>query len=125
MTKVRSKQEVIQEVQKEGRTVHFATLMGLRHLKSSELDQKFQKYVGRVVLRGDIVKDDSVSYAVCAEQGSSASQTTAAKAMDVIARPPGCARRAADAASACAPVRVSRHLATSTTTRVAQIMLQH
>ena len=122
MTKVRSKQEVIQEVQKEGRTVHFATLMVLRHLKSSELDQKFQKYIG---LRGDIVKDDSGSHAVCAEQGSSASQTTAAKAMDVVARRPGCARRAADAASACAPVRVSRHLATSTTTRVAQIMLQH
>ena len=64
-------EEVIQEVQKEGRTVHFATLMG-RPLKSSELDQKFHKYVGRVVLRGDIVKDDSGSYAVCAEQGSSA-----------------------------------------------------
>ena len=40
--------------------------------------QKHQKYKGRVVLRGDIVKDDSGSYAVFTEQGSSASQMTAA-----------------------------------------------
>ena len=41
---------------------------------------------GRVVLRGDIVKDDSGSYAVFTEQGSSASQMTAAKIMDIISR---------------------------------------
>ena len=41
--------------------------------------RKHQKYKGRVVLRGDIVKDDFGSYAVFAEQGSSASQMTAAK----------------------------------------------
>ena len=39
---------------------------------------KHQKYQGRVVLRGDIVKDDSGSYAVFTEQGSSASPMTAA-----------------------------------------------
>ena len=44
--------------------------------------QKHQKYKGRVVLRGDIVKDDSGSYAVFTGQGSSASQMTAAKIMD-------------------------------------------
>ena len=42
------------------------------------------------VLRGDIVKDDSGSYAVFTEQGSSASQMTAAKIMDIISRLPGC-----------------------------------
>ena len=45
--------------------------------------------------RGDIVKDDSVSYAVFTEQGSSASQVTAAKVMDIISRLPGCAGQAA------------------------------
>ena len=59
-----------------------------------------QKYRGRVVLRGDIVKDDSGSYAVFTEQGSSSSQMTAAKVVDVIARRPGCAGQAADAVSA-------------------------
>ena len=42
-----------------------------------------QKYKSRVVLRG---VEDSGAYAVFTEQGSSASQMTAAKIMDVIAR---------------------------------------
>ena len=40
-----------------------------------------KKYKGRVVLRGDIVKDDSGAYPVFTELGSSASQMTAAKVM--------------------------------------------
>ena len=63
LTKVRNK-EVIDEARKEGKTVRFASLMDICHLKNSELDPKFQKYKGRVVLRGDIVKDDSGSHAV-------------------------------------------------------------
>ena len=57
--------------------VHFASLMDLGHLKNAEWETKHQKCKGRVVLRGDIVKDDSGSYAVFTEQGSSASQMTA------------------------------------------------
>ena len=38
------------------------------------------------MLRGDIVKDGSGSYAVFTEQGSSASQMTAATVMDIISR---------------------------------------
>ena len=59
-----------------------------------------QKYKGRVVLRSDSVGDDSGSYAVFTEKGSAASQMTAAKLMDVIARLPGCAGQVADAVSA-------------------------
>ena len=40
------------------------------------------------MLRGDIVKDDSGACAVFTEQGSSASQMTAAKRKDVIATLP-------------------------------------
>ena len=54
----------------------------------------------KVVLRCDIVKDDSGSYAVFTEQGSSASRMTAAKIMDIISRLPGCNGQAADAVSA-------------------------
>ena len=43
------------------------------------------------MLRGDIVKDDSGAYAACTEQGTSASQTTAANVTDAIARLPGSA----------------------------------
>ena len=61
---------------------------------------------GRVVFRGDIVKDDSGSYAVFTEQGSSASQMTAAKIMDIIPRLPGCDGQAADAVSAYTQVKM-------------------
>ena len=62
---------------------------------------KKKKIKSRVVLRGDIVKDDSGAYAVFfSERGSSASQMTAAKVLDVIARLPGCDGQAADAVSA-------------------------
>ena len=56
---------------------------------SVTLPSKLVKYKSRVVLRGDMVKEDSGAYAVFTEQGSSASQTTAAKIMHVIARLPG------------------------------------
>ena len=72
LTKVKSKKEVIDEARTSGATVHFASLMDICHLKNAELDAKRQKYKGRVVFRGDIVKDDSGSYAVFTEQGSSA-----------------------------------------------------
>ena len=58
------------------------------------------------VLRGDIVKDDSGSYAVFPEQRSSALQMTAAKVMDNISRQPGCSRQAADAVSAETQVKM-------------------
>ena len=63
---------------------------------------------------------------------------TAAKVMDIISRLPGCAGQAADAVSALYPskngrcsqiiensqIGVSRHLDSSTTTQMAQIMVQ-
>ena len=73
-TKVISKKEVIDEAKTSGAKVHFASLMEICHLKNAELEAKHRQYKGRVVLRGDIVKDDSGSYAVFTEQGSSASQ---------------------------------------------------
>ena len=61
---------MIDEARTSGAKVHFASLMDICHLKNAELDTKHQKYKGRVVLRGDVVKDDSGSYAVFTEQGS-------------------------------------------------------
>ena len=94
LTKARSKKEVIDEARTKGAKVHFASLMDICHWKNAELEAKHQKYKGRVVLRGDFVKDDSGSYAVFTEQGSSASQMTAAKVMDIISRLPGCTGQA-------------------------------
>ena len=106
LTKVRSKIEVIDEARTKGAKVHFSPLMDVCHLKNAELEAKHQKYKGRVALRGDIVKDDSGSYAVFTEQGSSTSQITAAKVMDIISRLPGCAGQAADAVSAYTQVKM-------------------
>ena len=106
LTKVRSQKEVIDEARMSGATVHFASLMDICHLKNAELEEKHQKYKGRVVLRGDIVKDDSGSSAAFTEQGSSASQMTAAKVMGIIAILPGCAGQAADAVSAHTQVKM-------------------
>ena len=64
LTKVKRKKQVIDEARTSGATVHFASLMDICHLKNAELETKHQKYKGRVVLRGDFVKDESGSYAV-------------------------------------------------------------
>ena len=97
LTKVKSKKQVIDEARTKGANVHFASLMDTCHLEKAELEAKHQKYKGRVVLRGDTVKDDSGAFAVFTEHGSSASQMTAAKIMDIISRLPGCDGQTADA----------------------------
>ena len=63
--------------------------MLLCHLKNSELAKEYQKYKGRAVFRGDTVKDENDFYAVFSEQGTSASNMSAAKFLAFIARLPG------------------------------------
>ena len=111
LTKVRNKSDAIDEARTKGAKVHFCLIDGhMSFEKMLNWRQSTKKYKGRVVLCGDIVKDDSGSFAVFTEQGSSASQMTAAKVMDIISRLPGCDGQAADAVSAytlvkreCAP----------------------
>ena len=78
--------------------------MDICHLKNGELEPQYQKYRDGDVLRGDTVEDDSGADEVFSEQGSSPSQLTAAKVMDVIARLPDWAGQATDAVSACTQV---------------------
>ena len=74
--------------------------------ENAELEAKHQNYKGRVVFRGDIVKDDPRSYAVFTEPGSSALQMTAAKVMDIISILPGFEEQTADAVSAYSQVKM-------------------
>ena len=97
LTKVKSKKRVFDEATMSGATVHFASS------KNAALEAKHQKYKGRVVLRGDVVKDHSGSSAVFTAQGSS---SAAAKIMDIISRLLGCDGQAADAVSACTQVKM-------------------
>ena len=90
-------------------------------------------------LQWESVKEDSEAFAVFTEQGSSASQMTAAKVMNVIARLLDFAGQAADAVSAYTQVKmedaprllkssrvgISRYMDTSSTTQVVQILEQY
>ena len=139
LTKVKSKKEVIDEARMSGATVHFASLMDICHLKNAELEAKHQKYNGRIVLRGDIVKDDSGSHAVLTEQGSSASQMTAATDHGYHFQT-AWLRWTSSRCSIClypsengrcsqiienSQIGVSRYLDSSTTTQMAKIMVQY
>ena len=86
-----AKKDVTLAAQKAQRTVHFATLTDICHLENAELEPTYQQYEGRVVLRGDCAKDDPGSHAAFSEQGSTASQMTTTKVMNVVARLPDCA----------------------------------
>ena len=101
---MRPKAEVIADAIRRNITVHFGKFMGLCHLRHAELIKANQKYKGRVVFRGDDVKDETGFYAVFTEQGASASQVAAAKFRDTIARMPGMTGQAADAVKAYSQV---------------------
>ena len=133
LTKVKSKQEVIDEARTSGAKVHFASLMDTCHLKNAEFEAKHQKYKGRVVLRGDIEKDDSGSYAVLTEQGSSATQMDSSKSHGYHLQTARLRRTSSGRSISLYPsengrcskivknskIGVSRHLDSSTTTQVA------
>ena len=132
LTKVRNKKEVIEEAKNKGRKVHFASLMDLCHLKNSELEPQYQKYKGRVVLRGG-------SYAAFTEQGISASQNDSRKSHGhyfKTARMRRTSSRCSILLNLCqngrcidvianSKVRMSRYLDTSTETQKAKIIFQH
>ena len=103
---VREKSDVKAESEKTGLPVHFADLMALCFLKNAELAKHLHKYKGRVVLRGDNIKDGEGYRAAFTEQGASASQMVGAKSLDACARMPGMAGSAADAISAYTQVNM-------------------
>ena len=74
--------------------------MDLCFEKNSQLEEKYRCYKGRVVFRGDQVRDEEGFYAIYSDEGSGASHMSTAKFLDSIARMPGCAGEDADATSA-------------------------
>ena len=69
-SKVKSKREVIDRAQKEGKIVFLQRTWIDAISQNSELDKKFKKDKGRVVQRGDVVKDDSSSYTTEASEST-------------------------------------------------------
>ena len=105
-TKVKSKKAVIAKAQKRRKDSSFCDVDGLVQPQEFGVGAKVLKNKGRVVHRVDVMKDDAGSYAVFTEQGSSASQVTAAEILDVIARLPGAEGQASDVVSASTQVKM-------------------
>ena len=122
---------MIDEAKTSGATVRFASLMDMCHLKNAELEAKHQKYKGRVVLRGDIVKDDFGSHAAFTEQGSSNDsrqdhgylQIAGLRWTSIGLYP--CKNGRCSKIIENAQIGLSRHLDSSTTTQMAKIMVQY
>ena len=81
--------------------------MDLCHLKNAELVKHLQQYKGRVVLRGDNVKDEEGYRAVFADHGASASQVAAAKFLDTTSKLLGMGVETCDAISAYTEVKMT------------------
>ena len=97
---VRKKSEVIKEARETGVGIHLGSVMCLCHLKNAQLDKKFWSYKGRIVFRGDNVKDEDGCYAIWGEQGTSASHMMASKVVDAVSHMPGMDGEDADATGA-------------------------
>ena len=100
VSRVRPKAQVIAEAKKDGRPVHFGSLMELCSIKNSQLGKEFWICKSRLVFRGDIVKDENGQFAIFTEQGASASLMSAAKFSDAVSRLPGNSGEDSDAVGA-------------------------
>lgn len=85
---MKPQREVELQAQKEGRKVHFGMAYGFVVVKHSELPEDQQIYKGRVVFRGNNVKDESGYTAVFSEQGSSSSHSSASNILDTVGHMP-------------------------------------
>ena len=106
-TESRARRRFFLEAQRDNKKVHFATLMVICHLKNAEWEPKLQKCKGRVVLRGNIVKDEAGAHAAFYWTGLvCVPKMTGGKVMDVVARLPDGDGQAADAVSAYTRVKI-------------------
>ena len=80
--------------------------MDLCHEKHSELPPEKRRYKGRLVFRGDQVKDEQGAFAVFSEQGISASHLSAGRFIDAIAHLPGNDGATSDAVGAYTQVEL-------------------
>ena len=97
---VREKSDVIRENKANKTKAHFGQLMILCHIKNAQPECDLWEYKGRLVFRGDQVKDEDGKYAVFSEQGTCASHLMAARFVDAIAHMPGMSGEDADATGA-------------------------
>ena len=100
MKEFKDLKQVKLDYDKASKPVHFGNLRAICHEKHSELPKDQREYKGRVVFRGDTVKDIDGYYAVFSEQGTSSSHMAATKFIDAIVRMPGMDGEGSDAMGA-------------------------
>ena len=105
---MKPKSQVIAEANKAGKSVHFGSLMDLCHEKGAEFNRPDHEkiYKGRVVFRGDQVRDETGFYACFTEQSATASHMAAIKFMDYIGRLDGNISEDSDAVKAYTQVKL-------------------
>ena len=59
-SKVQERWKVKEQAKRTNVVTHFGQIMQLCHIKNSELAVEMQKYKGRIVFRGDQVRDENV-----------------------------------------------------------------
>ena len=99
---VREYEEVVDQAQKECRTVHFGNVFNLCVLKGSGLrpGDASRKYKGRAVFQGNRVWDQNWDVAMLQEPSSSSATMEASKAVDFLGMQKGWATQQADAKQA-------------------------
>ena len=97
---VRERHDVENEARRTGTKIHVADFLELSSVKQDELPPELQKYKGRVVVRGNQVRDESGLAAVFSEQASGSSHLQAGRLLGIVARASGCIGQQADAVSA-------------------------
>ena len=91
---------------KTGKIIHFGSIEEICHLKHAELDPSMQKYKGRIVFGGDLIKDQDGVFAILSEQGAHASRQEAARFVDIVARMEKCTGFNVDAIKAFNQMRL-------------------
>ena len=104
---MRERHEVKEQAQRTKVVTYFGQIMQLCHIKNSELAAEMQSYKGRIVFRGDQVRDENGFYGVFSEQGTSASHMAGTKIINAIARMPGNCGEDSDAIAAYTQIPLS------------------
>ena len=97
---VRERADVEEEARRTGVMIHLGSLMAFCHIKNYQLGEDQWSFKGRVVFRGDNVKDENGQFAVFSEQGANASHLMAARMVDAVAHMPGMGGEDSDATGA-------------------------
>ena len=94
--------DVARRARKAGKHVYVGNLMELVTQKHSELSDgdPLKKYKGRIVYRGDDIRDEFFDHALFGDVASAPSSMAASKACDAWGAPPGNATQLSDADSA-------------------------